>query len=260
MNKELISSRFHKTRETYHNSATVQKDIAAKLFSLMPAYAGNNDNGKDIRKVLEIGCGSGFLSEKLTEKASFKRGDYDFTFNDITDCPASLQSLLDERNISYDYIKADAESYDFGHGYDLIASSSVFQWFKDMESFFRRCDSMLRKGGVLAFSTFLPENMIEIRETLNVGLNYYSKDKIIEMLGGDYEILTFDHDLIRLYFDTPVDVLRHMKKTGVNGITDFRWTASRLTAFSDNYKCRFDKEGKVSLTYAPVYIVARKRN
>ncbi len=262
MDKELISLRFHKTRESYHNIATVQKEIVNKLIAYLTGYyesTHHKPENADL-KILEIGCGSGFLSKKLIETFDISKSNSSVIFNDITDRSPKVDEYISQINNHCEYVKADAETYDFGTGFDVIASSSVFQWFKDQERFFRRCDKMLKKDGILIFSSFLPENMIEIRKTLNIGLNYYQASEIKRMLGDNYKIHVLEREIIKRYFDTPTEVLKHMKKTGVNGITEFRWTPTRLSEFKTNYEQEFSVNGKVSLTYAPVYIIAQKIN
>ncbi|MDE7375113.1 MAG: malonyl-[acyl-carrier protein] O-methyltransferase BioC, partial [Odoribacter sp.] len=67
----------------------------------------------------------------------------------------------------------------------------------------------------------------------------------------DYGVLEFEH---------PLDVLRHVKNTGVNAMNlRESWTPGRLEKFVREYKERFQTGGRCPLTYHPQYFVCRKR-
>ena len=258
MNKELISSRFGKTRDSYHKDASTQKDIANKLFNaFIDEFNTNNDSFSERKKILEIGSGSCFLTRKII--SFFCNNKTDITLNDIAGCPESLSEFLKEKNVKYKFEKADAETHKFGNGFDYIFSSSVIQWFKDPEKFFEKCAGMIQNNGLLIISAFLPQNMIEIKEILNIGLNYPDEEYLKEIISRDFEIIEFKSEIRKVLFDSPIEVLRHMKKTGVNGVTNFTWTNKKLNDFSELYRKRFESGDKVSLTYNPVYIIARKK-
>lgn len=74
----------------------------------------------------------------------------------------------------------------------------------------------------------------------------------------------FDVELVQeechmIEFDSPLEVLQHLKKTGVNvSGNQTIWTKGRVDAFSKDYNARFAIDGKVALTYHPLYFVCRK--
>ena len=62
-----------------------------------------------------------------------------------------------------------------------------------------------------------------------------------------------------VYFPSPKDVLLHLKRSGVNGITSEKWTKSDLLYFTNQYNKLFKSDYGVSLTYHPIYIIASKK-
>ena len=158
------------------------------------------------------------------------------------------------------FLPCDAETLDFPQGTDLITSCSTLQWFADTERFFARCHHFLSDGGILAFSTFGKKNMREIHALTGHGLEYLSLDNLKVLLSPRFEILYAEEEIVSLPFGTPLEVLRHLKQTGVTGTEKRVWTRGRLQSFCDEYirMCGND-DRSVSLTYHPIYVIARKR-
>lgn len=158
------------------------------------------------------------------------------------------------------FLPCDAETLDFPQGTDLITSCSTLQWFADTERFFARCHHFLSDGGILAFSTFGKKNMREIHTLTGHGLEYLSLDNLKVLLFPRFEILYAEEEIVSLSFGTPLEVLRHLKQTGVTGTEKRVWTRGRLQSFCDEYirMCGND-DRSVSLTYHPIYMIARKR-
>jgi malonyl-CoA O-methyltransferase len=64
-----------------------------------------------------------------------------------------------------------------------------------------------------------------------------------------------EEDIISLEFNSPKEVLKHIKNTGVNALSQTIWTKSDLINFEKNYPQT--NQEKFSLTYNPVYIKTR---
>ena len=63
-----------------------------------------------------------------------------------------------------------------------------------------------------------------------------------------------------MQFETPKAVLKHLKATGVTGasVQQQRWTKQSLTEFYQRYQ-QFQLENQqYSLTYHPIYCIARR--
>ena len=163
-----------------------------------------------------------------------------------------LRSLLPDR---------PADVLEIGCGTSLIVSCSVMQWFEDPERFIRRCHDLLTPGGILALSTFGPDNLREVKDITGSGLDYPPLERLRQMLSSaGLETVAAEEESIVLDFPSAIDVLRHLKHTGVNGIIRTSWTPARLASFSDEYLLRFGTpDGNVTLTYHPVYLIARRQ-
>ena len=234
MDKQLIASRFAKARNTYTREARVQQQVAEKMMQLI------KEPYTRFHRVVEFGCGTGSYSRILLHTLQ----------------PETL--LLNGTTVQF--VPGDAEAIDFPGETDLITSCSTLQWFNDPGAFFTRCHQALVADGLLAFSTFGATNMHEIRQLTGHGLDYPSIKELQALLSPGFDILHAEEEVISLPFPTPQAVLKHLKQTGVTGTEKRMWTRGRLQSFCEEYTTRFsDAAGNVSLTYHPIYIIARKK-
>lgn len=206
----------------------------------------------EIHSGLEIGVGTGFLTQHLQTLFSQTH----WTLNDLT----SKAQVYTDKFInpdSSDYLWGDAEQIKLPSNLDLIASASTVQWFDSLPDFIKQCSANTNKDGYLALSTFGPDNFTEIRNITGAGLNYYSLAELITILeSNDYTILQSLDYTKQLEFTSPLEVLKHIKATGVNGISHYRWTRSKLSEFESTYQ-QLCPQG-IALTYHPIILLARK--
>lgn len=248
MDKQLIAERFSKASGTYTHEAAAQQQIAAKMMALLKQHIS-----APCRRIVEFGCGTGIYSRMLLRTYQPET----FLLNDL--CPemgAHCKELLNEQVC---FRPGDAETEEFPNDTDLITSCSTLQWFDAPEAFFGRCHRFLKAKGYFAFTTFGPENMKEIRELTGHGLSYPTCEALEQALAPLYHPVHVEEEVITLSFDTPMQVLYHLKQTGVTGTTHKMWTRSDLHQFCEAYTRLFGSEESVSLTYHPIYIIAKKR-
>lgn len=249
MNKQLIAARFAKARNTYPREARVQQQIAKKMMLLI------KEASMHFHHVIEFGCGTGSYSRLLLHTLQPETLLLNDLCHEMEEC---VKELCDGKIVRF--VSGDAEMLNLPEETDLITSCSTLQWFNAPEDFFIRCHHSLAENGILAFSTFGGTNMHEIRRLTGHGLNYLSVEKLQTLLSPNFDILHAEEEMISLPFPTPQTVLKHLKQTGVTGTEKRIWTRSRLQSFCEAYTTQFsDTAGNVSLTYHPIYIIARKK-
>lgn len=252
VDKSLIRQRFSKSISTYNDNASVQKMIAKKLFKLI-----ENLGTKKYNTVLELGCGTGMLTEQLLSNFNIAK----YQSNDLVGQYLEILNLIASKYSSeFDFIEGDLEQTEkFTLNYDLISSASTLQWILGLDNLFDRLELKLNKDGVFAFSTFGPQNLIEIRTITNSGLYYTPFDKIKKLLEKRFELLHISEEICPIYFREPIDVLKHIKSTGVNAVIQTRFTKSDLLNFNKKYNDNYRSDLGLSLSYHPIYVVARKK-
>lgn len=280
IDKTLVNHRFSRVVESYHREAVAQRQIAERLLNLLQRESVSFPSRPH---VLEIGCGTGFLTRSLVDClqpgclvlndlcAEMSRC-YDDWLSESPASPSQSGSLgLPSQGISpaspsqgipgeVHFLAGDAEALLFPGGQDLIVSCSVLQWFTAPEIFFSRCARLLKADGCLAFSTFGGDNLKEVTALTGAGLTYRSLEAWKTLLAPHFDVLYAGEERIGLTFDRPQDVLYHLKHTGVTAVRREAWTPGDLRRFCNDYVQTYGgPDGQVPLTYHPLYFLARPR-
>ncbi len=240
--KELIRRRFEQRLESYDSLATVQRAIAERLAERIFEHME-----RPPLTAVEIGTGTGFLTRPLTARFSTTH----WLLNDLV---AGSRAFLPE---GLPFVAGDGETMELPERIDLIASASTVQWFDDLPLFLERAARRLAPGGVVALSTFGPAHFREITATTGQGLDYPTLESLAAWCeAAGLEPLHAEQWEEQKRYDNPIEVLRHLKATGVNAVVAERWTHGRLRRFEADYRRLYPD---VPLTFHPLLMIARKR-
>ena len=128
-------SNFSSIAPKYRQTATLQKSAAERVFDLLaigPADA-----------VLDLGCGTGHLTNQIRQKTSGKVLGLDPSEDMIAE--ARRQAAA---NVEFQV--ATAEELNYPDPFDAIFCNSAFQWFQDPTRALANCLAALRPGGRMA--------------------------------------------------------------------------------------------------------------
>lgn len=249
MDKLIIEKRFTKAVATYDENASAQRYIAQKMIKLMEEYIAR----QNYNNIFEFGCGTGLFSRLLIENFNPEK----LFLNDLCrDIKHSISDILSEHSF---FIPGDAEKVELPDKMDIITSVSTIQWFEEPFQFLIRMKRYLVESGYIAFSTFGNKNLQEIRSITGTGLRYYETDEIIDALSDDFQMIYSEEETFNLNFDKPIDVLYHLKYTGVNGTAGKRRFGKSDLKFFETAYSKFMDNGKYRLTYHPIYIILKKK-
>ena len=244
MNKELIKQRFSRKLNSYNENAHIQKQMAEKLINMANPIPAK----QVIEDILEIGCGTGLLTEFAHKKLDYK--NY-IALDIVPECKKHIEKI--DSNI--EFITSDIETYiENSKTFDLIISNASLQWVENLPEFINKLVNKLKPNGKLLFSTFGKENFREIYFVLGKTLTYFSKSE----LQNELKIYSpqIEEEVRVMAFKTPKDVLKHIQNTGVNALSQETWTKKDLVNFEKEYNsfC-FNRP---TLTYNPIYILIQK--
>ncbi|MEC3911768.1 methyltransferase domain-containing protein [Sphingobium sp. CR2-8] len=186
--KQRISDAFGAAAAHYDGHAGPQR-LAATLVADL-AYRQKPDG---IAHILEIGCGTGFLTRDIQGRWP----GVDLMATDIS--PGMLEQAASNGRVAGRFMTMDGEAPPFeGPWFDLILSSLAFQWFDDLGGAIARLAELLRPGGSLIFSTMGQGSFARWRAAhaecgLVAGVpDYPSLDALRAMLGGHDDAFAFD--------------------------------------------------------------------
>ena len=109
----------------------------------------------------------------------------------------------------------------------------------------------------MAISIFADNNLKEIKTVFEIKNTLYKPDDLKSYL-EKLNLVYFKEDEIKLYYNNLNEILRHLKLTGVNAIKEMRLTKSSLLNYDKQYKKLYSQDGRVYLTYNPLYIILKK--
>ncbi len=237
-----IKKQFEKSMQDYDKNATVQILMASKMVFELAKIS------KSFENILELGSGTGVLTKQISKEISFNN----YTANDLVEKSKQyVKKFVPKAN----FFGGNALKVKLPKKADLIISNAMFQWFPSLDKSIQTIKTNLKNDGILAFSTFSPENFKEITNLTGLSLQYQTKEEIEEILKKQgFEILYSEQFYEELKFKTPLELLAHMKKTGVNSLSEKTWTIAKVKEFYDKYSKKYPQN---KLTYAPIIIIAK---
>lgn len=238
----IVKKHFEKSMKDYEKNAIVQSMMASKMMIELCKIS------TDFEYVLELGCGTGLLTKKILNDLKFKK----YYANDLIEKSKNyVQKIIPNSQ----FLCGSALKIRPTKKMDLIISNAMFQWFGNLDKAIEILKRSLNKDGILAFSTFGPENFKEINALTGLSLNYKTKDEIVEILQNQgFEVLYAENFYEELSFKTPLELLAHMKNTGVNSLSEKTWTITKVKEFCDKYSKMYPKS---KLTYSPIVVIAK---
>lgn len=222
---------FEKNFITYDSNAIIQKEVAKKLVRIME----ENIDEKKINKVFELGCGTGIFTRNFLEKFQINHLDLNDYYN--------TKNYFKDVNYN-NFIVGDMVN-SINQNYDIIISSSSFQWIDNFEKLIKNISDKTDK---LFFSMYIEGNLEEIQNHFGVGLKYKSQEEIINILEKYFNNIKFFKEKKSLNFFTPIEALKHIKKTGV-ALKNTKTSINKIKSYKNK-----------KLTYSIGYFIAFKNN
>ncbi|MGQ9921169.1 MAG: methyltransferase [Desulfobacca sp.] len=154
VDKVRLQHNFGRQVARYDQYATVQRRLAADLVDDLCS------TGEQFGRILEIGCGTGYLTSLLRRAFPQAR----LTALDLAPAAVHIAQARLAGASGIDWLVGDGEKEVPGR-FDLITSSAVFQWFSQPAQACRRYYQALTPGGVLAFATLGPLTFQELAQS-----------------------------------------------------------------------------------------------
>ncbi len=148
-NKQRIARQFSRAATTYDSAADVQLDIAFEAMNLLP---------KQANKVLDIGCGTGRISQTLAGRyGAIVAMDLAFGMLNFA------QQQNTQQSNSIQWLQGDAESLPLANNsVDLVFSSMALQWCCNQQQVMAEVNRVLSKQGQAVLAIMCDGSFIEL--------------------------------------------------------------------------------------------------
>jgi malonyl-CoA O-methyltransferase len=214
--KETLRRKFSRSAATYDAHATVQKEVAARLTTLLPAHAPAT--------ILETGCGTGNYTALLHERYPAARiTALDFAENMLTE---ARRKLAGAPNVSFQCADAEIFLQENTARYELVTANATMHWFDNLEYTAGLLAARLPAGGRLVGSIFGPETMGEMQAGLNAvhGQEVFSpaaffpdRAELQKIFTRRFSEIAITEWLLVRRYPNLTSLLRNISKTGTAG-------------------------------------------
>jgi malonyl-CoA O-methyltransferase len=251
----------------YDAHARVQKQVIARLTGLLQCHMVSP------RRVLDIGAGTGILLRNLSglyPEAELIGLDLAFGM-----CLKARANLTAHHSVSI--LTGDAEALPFGdQAFDLVVSTSTFQWLENLEKVYAAAFRVLKPGGLLVFAQFGEKTLFELRcsyrsawemsgrspEDRTHSFQTASAVEAVLVRSGFNDVRVSSELEIEYYPDIPM-LLRSLRRIGAGNAAPAgnRGFAERrvMLDMMDIYQQKFAVDGLIPATYEVIYGEAAKR-
>ena len=261
IDRQKVRHSFHRQAADYDSHAVVQRRVVERLTAIL-----RSEELHPLR-LLDVGAGTGRLLAKLLKMypdAFVVGADLAFGM-----CRTASGNVAAEAPV----INADAERLPFtDQSFDLVLSTSTFQWLTTLDVAFAEALRVLEPGGVFCFALFGEKTLFELRESYQAVLkggadrthSFFSGSEVLSALQrvGFAEPKVTSEMEVEWHADVP-EMLRSLKKIGAGSASPVagRGLSERRTMLDmmEVYRQRYGREdGGVPASYEVVYGVGRK--
>jgi len=254
--KEAVEYSFGKAAGLYDRYARHHRIIAKRLMDFVhPDTAAGS--------ILEIGCGTGLLTEKLLDRfpSSYVTA-LDISPRMVDQCYTKLKN-----SGRMSFLVADAEEYcRTGRGYDIVASSCSLQWIHDRRGLTQSIYAMLEVGGMCLMAIPVTGMLHELVESCIRGarsvmrqLDLDTEEEWISRFeNSGFDILSGSVESVSCVYDHPIEVLKAIRGigAGIDQSSAFLKPGSmrRMTEYYSRH-FKVDDSRRVSSTYRVLYLL-----
>lgn len=263
IDRSKVRKAFHRQADRYDQKAVVQKlvvaNIVLRLKEGMPFV--------NPRRILDVGSGTGMLLRSV--RPFFP----DCILAGVDLAPGMGETALrrfDEK-AGVSFVAGDAENLPFAaDSFDLVLSTSTFQWLNELEKSFAEIHRVLAPGGGFVFALFGERTLWELRTAYRkalLGAEGKLPDHTHRFFGAAQVRCAMEHagfrscrvrsELEREFHEDVTALLRTLRDIGAGNASMYppRGLAWKkvMTAMMDIYRMEFGVAGGIPATYEVLY-------
>jgi malonyl-CoA O-methyltransferase len=261
IDRDRVKGAFHRQAASYDQHARVQKRVVADLLGQVRRDAGNPGC------ILDIGCGTGSLLRGLHHFYPEAR----FFGIDLAQgmCLTAHNHLPGGA-----FINADAESLPLTASvFDLVTSTSTYQWLATMDHAFAEVRRVLKPGGLFLFALFGERTLFELKdahhlaqhregEVNDITHRFFPLSRVEAALAdAGFQTWRAETKLeVELHADVTA-LLKSLKKIGAGNASPRSssglWGRRRMQAMMEIYREKYGRADGIPATYEVIYGMGR---
>lgn len=253
--KAAVAESFSRAAPTYDDAAGLQRHVAARLQKKLPKKIDG--------ALLDIGCGTGFVSAQLAVKAPTIA--LDFAAGMVTHGRAHHASA------PIQWLCGDAENLPLASGsVGAVFSSLAIQWCENLGAVFSEITRVLTANGRATIATLGPDTLHELRAAWaavdgHVHVNRFVDRETVEaaLAGSGLQVARWDEEFVVQKYDELRELTRELKALGAHNVNAGRPVGltgrARVRAFSAAYEEQRTQAGKLPATYQVWYLTLQKK-
>ncbi len=208
INKKILSHNFSRAAHEYSDLALVQKDVAAKLCSLVKHKIRTDS------KILDLGCGTGFIRNNLHHShSSIFECDISFEMlnNSVSDIDSNLKVQCDFSNLPFRK-----------NSFDVLISSFSLQWLDNFADNFRAFHSLLKPNGLFAIALPIKQSLKELKSYDLFTINDFPSLEMIKdsCKKSGFTIINLIEEKLTQEFNSPISAIKFIKNIGANNLAE----------------------------------------
>ncbi|MCP1372936.1 malonyl-ACP O-methyltransferase BioC [Dyella lutea] len=212
LDRVRVRRNFARAARSYEQHDALQQEVQKLLLDRLGFYL------ETPQRVLDVGAGTGRGSALLKDRY----GKAEVIAVDLA-VPMLQAAKKHSRWLKpFQRVCADATALPFpDHSVDVLHSNLCFQWIDDLAALFGECARVLKPGGLLAFSTFGPDTLKELRAAWASADEQSHVSRFLDMHDiGDALISAglrdpvLDVDRFTLTYSSPAMLLKELKGLG----------------------------------------------
>jgi len=245
---------FERAAARYDEVAVLQREIGRRMLERLDYVR------LEPRAVLDAGCGTAELTVALAQRYP----QAELVALDFAHGMVRRGRTRDGWARAPQWVCGDVEALPLAsQSVDLVYSNAVLQWSTDLPGVFAEFLRVLRPGGLLMFSTFGPDTLVELRAAWAAVDGHSHVSRFVDMhdigdllVGTRFAEPVMDCERLTVTYAAVDDLMRDLKTLGAHNVTAGRVRGltgrSRLDAMRAAYE-RFRADGRLPATYEVVY-------
>lgn len=259
LDKGLVARSFEQASSHYNQFTSMQRIIGDRLMSEVV------DSRAGVRRVLDIGAGTGYLTNKLVAL-------YPLASVHAVDISSGMLAQTRQHvkaAQSLQLVCSDADNLSFtGASMDAVFSNVAFQWCGNLSRTFAEAYAVLKHGGQFAFSTFGPKTLYELKAAWAsaddaVHVNSFATQQSIEeyLHSVGFRRCTVHVEDVLMYYSSPRELMVGLKGMGAHNINQGRQQGltgvGAYKVMLSEYEKRRTRQG-IPATFQAIYVSAYK--